>query len=149
MDLLLDTNVVIDHFGNRTGFIDEANKVFSIGVFRDANLWVAPQSLNDAFYILRKALPANKIQEAFSKSLTYLHICPVSHDLYLKATDLAWSDLEDCLISLCAEEVHADYIVTRDAKSFAKSPVKTIEPSELIELMRSRYGLEYGEIALK
>ena len=146
MDLLLDTNIVIDHFGNRPGFVDDANKVFCIGAFGDANLWVAPQSLNDTFYILRKVLGAEAIQKAFAKSLTFLHVCPVSHDLYQRATDEAWPDMEDCLIALCAQEVKADYIVTRDAKGFSKSPIKAISPQEALELMRSKYGLEYDQV---
>ena len=40
----------------------------------------------------------------------------------------------------------ADYIVTRDAKGFSKSPIKAIGPQEALELMRSKYGLEYDQV---
>ena len=148
MDLLLDTNVIIDHFGNRPGFVDASNKIFCMGAFGDANLWVSPQSLNDAFYILRKAAPAESIQAAFAKSLAFLRVCPAGQDLYQRATALAWPDMEDCLIALCAEDVKADFIVTRDANGFAQSPVKAATPGEIIELMSSKHGLEYDEFAL-
>lgn len=148
MDLLLDTNVLIDHFGNRPGFVDGSNQVFCMGAFGDVKLWVAPQSLNDTFYILRKALSSSAIQEAFAKSLSYLNVCPVNHGMYLRAAQEAWPDMEDCLIALCAEEVHADYIVTRDTRGFEKAKVQAVDPKEVIAIMKDKYGLSYEWIDL-
>lgn len=146
MDLLLDTNVVIDHFGNRPGFVDDANQVFCMGAFGDVKLWVVPQSLNDAFYILRKVLSPAAIQDAFAKSLSFVNVCPVSHGTYARATQQAWSDMEDCLIALCAEDVNAQYIITRDKAGFVNAKVKAVEPKEIVAIMRDKYGLSYEDL---
>lgn len=43
-----------------------------------------------------------------------------------------WDDFEDAVQSVTAERVHADYIITRNVRDFAKSKVAAFTPSELI-----------------
>jgi len=146
MDLLLDTNVVIDHFGARPGFDTDAHKVFATGLFGDATLWVTPNSLRDAFYILRKTVSPADIQAAFTRSFSCVHVCSVCQEDIERAASLSWQDMEDCMISVCAEKVHADYIVTRDANGFSASPIKTISPAELLKKMAEQQNIHYDFI---
>lgn len=48
------------------------------------------------------------------------------------AAELEWDDFEDAVQSVTAERVHADYIITRNVRDFAKSKVVAFTPSELI-----------------
>lgn len=48
------------------------------------------------------------------------------------AAELRWDDFEDAVQSVMAERVHADYIITRNVRDFAKSKVVAFTPSELI-----------------
>jgi hypothetical protein len=41
------------------------------------------------------------------------------------------NDFEDAVQAACAERIGADYIVTRNLKDFAKSPVQAILPEAL------------------
>ena len=45
---------------------------------------------------------------------------------------MAGKDFEDAVQSATAEHVHADYIITRNLKDFAKSKVMAFTPSELL-----------------
>jgi len=49
MNLLLDTCVVIDYLGRKEPFYAEAERVMAAGFFGDAKLWIAGQTINDAF----------------------------------------------------------------------------------------------------
>lgn len=49
-----------------------------------------------------------------------------------RAAELNWNDFEDAVQSVTAERVHADYIITRNVRDFAKSRVIAFTPSELI-----------------
>lgn len=44
-----------------------------------------------------------------------------------------FSDFEDCLQDECAQEVSADYIVTRNVDDFKHSHVKAITPEEFLQ----------------
>ena len=46
----------------------------------------------------------------------------------LRAARLEWKDYEDCLVAICADKVKADYLITRDIKGFARSPVPVMRP---------------------
>ena len=142
MDLLLDTNILIDHFGNRNGFADDAHKVFAFALFGDATLWAMSSAFVNAFYILRKGRSPEDIQSAFQASYPYVKVCSAGAEDLANATSRQWRDLEDCLVAVCAEKLHADYIVTRDVKGFARSSVPAISPTELLERMRER-GITY------
>jgi predicted nucleic acid-binding protein len=49
MNLLLDTNVLIDFIGRRAPFYEDAKHVIAAGYFGDAHLWMAAQSAMDVF----------------------------------------------------------------------------------------------------
>lgn len=143
MDLFLDTNVLLDHFGNRPGFASDSRKVLAMGVFGDARLWAAPRSFSDMFYILRKAVSPGEVQRAFAKSYNFVNVCSEDAADMALAAERSWNDMEDCLIAICAEKVHADYLVTRDADGFADSTVEAIDPGSLIAKVEEERGISY------
>ena len=50
----------------------------------------------------------------------------------------AFSDFEDCLQDECAQEISADYIVTRNIGDFQCSKVKAVTLQELFKIIESR-----------
>ena len=47
----------------------------------------------------------------------------------------SFSDLEDCLQSICAKNVKADYIITRNIKDFTNSEVPAILPEDFLNIV--------------
>ncbi len=148
MNLLLDTNVYIDFLGRKEPFYPAAMRIAAAGYFGDCRLWVAAQSINDAFYVLSRYVDAAQVQQAIGKSFQV--IAPVSLALadYEHAVRLNWPDMEDCLVAIAAEKVRADYLITRDATGFARSMVPAIAPDQWLAIMRDR-GVEYDEVLLR
>jgi predicted nucleic acid-binding protein len=145
MNLLLDTNVLIDYVGRREPFCKDATSIIAAGYFGDVKLWMAAQSATDVFYVLSKYANSADIQRLLAR--LYEVVTPVSltcADL-TRATQLLWPDYEDCLISLAANNCQADYIVTRDLRGFDRSCVPVISPANLaVELTQS--GITYGSV---
>ena len=145
MNLLLDTNVVIDYLGRKPPFFEDACKVVAAGYFGDARLWVAVQSLKDAFYVLERYVDSLKIQQAIVKLCEVVRPIGLTGEEAVRAARLQWPDYEDCLIALAAQKADADYLVTRDAKGFDRSLVPVISPKDWLALMGRDSGLKYGE----
>lgn len=143
MNLLLDTNVVIDYLGRKPPFFDNAKQVMAAGFFGDVKLWMPAPSLKDAFYVLSRYANPVKVQKAFCGMCEVVSLVGVTERDVLRAARLEWNDFEDCLVSVCAEKAKADYLITRDAKGFSRSSVPTIDPAAWIDLMRKDHGLEY------
>ena len=47
-----------------------------------------------------------------------------------------FEDFEDCLQDECAQEVQADYIITRNITDFVQSRVKAITPENFIKMRK-------------
>ena len=117
MNLLLDTNVLIDYLGRKEPFFLSAQKVVIAGFFGDARLWVPSQSVVDAFYVLSRYVDSARLQAAVLKALTVIEPVDLTGASLERAARLGWDDLEDCLIALAAERVGADYLATpRDSR---------------------------------
>jgi len=138
MILILDNNVVIDFLIKREPFYEESSKVFLMGVFGDSDNYLSVPMLTDIYYILKKDHGSLDSQRLIEENLQYLKLAGTSADDACWCLQQRWSDLEDCLVARCAENIKADYIVTRDKSGFKNSLVPPITPAELIALMEAR-----------
>ena len=60
-----------------------------------------------------------------------------SQESVLKAIKMDnFTDFEDCLQDRCAEEVSANYIITRNTADFETSVVSAIEPDEWLKKLK-------------
>lgn len=63
MNLLLDANVFIDYLGRKEPFFADARAIVAAGFFGDAKLWVPAQAATDAFYVLNRYVPSERLQK--------------------------------------------------------------------------------------
>ena len=148
MKLLIDTNVLIDYLGRKEPFFAAAQKVVIAGLFGDAQLWVPAQSAVDAFYVLSRYVNSAELQRAIAKALTVVKPVSLTGEDIERVTRLEWDDMEDGLVAHAAEKVGADYLLTRDAKGFARSSVPVVSPDEWLAIMQRDYHLVYDEVLL-
>ena len=148
MDLLLDTNVLIDFLSRREPFYQNAVKLFAAGAFGDVRLWVPVQSLCDAFYVMRKHVDPQKLQRMIARVCDVVTPVDLTSQDASRALQLAWPDYEDCLISLAAEKAKARFLVTRDADGFTRSSVPTISPEGLLSMLQKQMSVCYDEVLL-
>lgn len=147
MNLLIDTNVLIDYLGRKEPFFTPAKTIVMAAFFGDVKIWTPAQSVVDAFYVLSRYMDSAKIQRAILKALELISPVDLMGADLERAARLSWPDMEDCLISVAATKANADYLITRDASGFERSSVPTLTPPEWAALMRTEHGLEYSEEA--
>jgi predicted nucleic acid-binding protein len=149
MVLLLDTNILIDLYGQREGFFEDAERLYGSALFGDNQVWSTFNSYTDVFYILhRSGMDSTTAQTAILDSLDGIHICEIGQDEIVAAAQAGWPDFEDCLISVCADKIKADYIITRDATGFTASKTPAATPSEFLRILREDYGIVYEGFGL-
>lgn len=146
MNLLLDTNTLIDYLGRKPPFAKPMQHLLAAGYFGDTSLWVPAQSMKDAFFVLDRYLDSLKIQRAMVALCEVVHPVSLTAEDAIRAAKLEWDDYEDCLIALAAEKVKADYLITRDRKGFSRSMVPTLSPQEWLTMMEKDRGLVYEDI---
>lgn len=93
---------------------------------------LAWHSLTNVFYIYGRKAGQKKAMEALQDTLSYMTVATVGQTEALRAFELGFTDLEDALQAVAAEAAQADFIITRDVRGFASSPVPPLSPEEFV-----------------
>ena len=109
MNLLLDTNVLIDYLGRKDPFFSSAQKVVIAGFFGDARLWVPSQSVVDAFYVLNRYVDSARLQAAILKALTVIEPVDLTGASLERARSTVPAVSPDAWLNIMREEHSLDY----------------------------------------
>lgn len=136
---MIDTNVIIDFLIAREPFYNSALQVIKKCASGEVNGYIAFHSLPNLWYILRK-IPEETRREWLEKICKILNVTYATHEAVIKAIKMEnFKDFEDCLQDRCAENVAANYIITRNTKDFETSIVSAITPEEWLKKHIARF----------
>ncbi len=130
--VLLDTNVILDLVLRREPWLSQAQAMWDVRDAKQITCYVPASSLTDVFYISRKQIGNDQAKHALRYCLANFEIVTVSRLLIEHALTLAGNDVEDNVLISCALAEALDLIVTRDVGDFSHSPIKAIEPSDVV-----------------
>lgn len=132
MTLLIDANIVLDVLQNRENFVKESAMIWKLCETEQAKGYISTLSFANIMYILRKELTSDKIEEVYHKLCLIFEFADFSSSVLSKAVEMNWKDFEDAVQSATAEQIHADYIITRNVRDFTRSKVVAFTPTELL-----------------
>lgn len=95
---------------------------------------VAVGSLKDAYYILCRQYGEPCARTSIEKLTELLVIAPTSAEECELSLHGNEPDFEDGLIRACAELNDVDFILTRDARAFARSKVRAVTCAEYLKI---------------
>lgn len=133
MKVLIDTNVILDVLCNRPEFVEQSSKVWKLCETEQVEGYISALSIPNIVYILRKELDAEKTAGIVEKLLLIFTIADLTAKDISRAAKMRLSDYEDALQICCASRIKAQYIVTRNVKDFAGSPIVALKPSEFLD----------------
>jgi len=133
--LLLDINVIVDVLTARRPWVEHSAAVLSL--LDDARVegFVAVHTITTIHYLLTEHLGRKKAAAALLDVLRLVRVVPVDHDMMLKALSLGWKDFEDAVQAVCALQVGADYVVSRNPGDFESFSIPVVSPSDLLALL--------------
>ena len=139
MEVLIDTNVLINYITNRPDtYLSESVEMIRLCAERHLTGYYAFHSLSTIWYVLRK-WPDEQRRMALGYLCNILHTAVADDSRIIEAvSNREFSDFEDCLQAVCAEDVGADYIVTCKIRDFSSSVVPAVTPKELLQIILKR-----------
>ena len=152
MNLLLDTNILVDVLRKRDFDYEESRLLLALGKLHEFELWISPSQLSDLFYILTsggKRHLAKAVSAELSDLFSFVRVCALGHDEANTALACGFDDLEDALICQAARSVRAEAIITRNQRDFEASPIPARSSKEFFAWLAAEKGLNYAEIALQ
>ncbi len=134
MNVLIDTNIVLDFLLEREPFLQDAEALFqAIGSGLVAG-YVTATTLTDIFYIARRQTQSiERARQAVSITLAVMEICPVDRAVVAAALTSGMTDFEDAVQIACAIAQGLDAIVTRDARGFTAVELPVLSASQVLE----------------
>ena len=137
MDILIDTNLVLDWFLKRQPFYDESKNILNKCWFSNINSYLTIHSICDISYIIDKKFSDDEKKKLFQLLLNRNEIISETKaDIESFIKNEKWTDLEDSLQMQVAEKCNLDYIVTRNISDFSASKIPAIEPKDFLSLCK-------------
>ena len=134
MKLLIDTNVILDAMMDREPWAKRAQDVILAIAEEKAEAYITASSFTDIYYLLHKHLrDKEQTKRVLLDLLVVVKVLDVTGADCEKAFDLPMSAYEDVLLAQCGKRHKVDYIITRNKKHYEASPVKAVEPEEILK----------------
>lgn len=133
MNVMIDTNIILDVLGKREPFVQEASTVLMLAAKGDISASITANTVTDIYYLTKKHLKNHEaVKNALLSLFDILEVVDVTKVDCIKAFDLPMNDFEDALLAHCAKRVKAEYIITRNVKDFINSSVISITPKDFL-----------------
>ena len=136
MKVLVDTNIFIDILLDREPFSADAIRIYKLCEQGLIDGYIAPITINNIYYICRKAKELENIKAYLSDIASYFTIVPMNNESIRKANRLKINDYEDALQYAMAMQMTCEYLVTRNVKDFKKlTHLKVVTPEEFLKIL--------------
>jgi predicted nucleic acid-binding protein len=89
-------------------------------------------------YLLNQSLSRSEATRALLRLLELFEIAPVNRPVIEEALQGRMMDFEDAVLAHSANLVGAVAVVTRNTKDFKFSPVKAVDPREILSLLENK-----------
>lgn len=133
MDILIDTNVILDVLLRREPFYKDAARICILSEKGIIRAYISATTVTDIYYIVRKELKSKELAfELLIDILKTINIASATEiDIY-EAIDLKWDDFEDSVQYVIGKRIDVKHIITRNPKDFLNSQIKTMSPEEYL-----------------
>ena len=135
MNLLLDTNVVLDVLLPRPKWQKPAELLWSAAEQGDISAYLTANSIADIYYLSRRLSDRTKAAVAVDLCLATFKIAPVDRAILERARQLGGVDFEDNIQLACCERLGLSTVVTRDISGFSGSALSVLSPEECVDLL--------------
>jgi predicted nucleic acid-binding protein len=133
MNVLLDTNIILDVLLKRSPFYIEALKIFELAEAGKINGFISATAFTDIYYLVRKAVGNKDAQKILRQLTTIFTILAVAEPEIFGALDLQWRDFEDAVQYAAAFDAQMDGIISRNKQDYQDSKVPLYEPAEFLQ----------------
>ena len=136
MNVLLDTNIIMDALQERQPFDAEAKEILLRAQNAEFTCYFTANAVTDIFYLYSKVRDLKSARQVLNFLLATYKIVSVTHKDCVNAMSIPIEDFEDALVSTCAKKAEVDYILSRDDKFLCeKSPVRVLEPKCFLKIL--------------
>ncbi len=134
MNVIFDTNVVMDVLTSREPFADASTEAMALAGDRGWNIAVTANTVTDLYFLLRKHFTNNMQAKNMLLALVErINVLDTTREICLRAFKSPVADFEEAVLTESALLWLTDCIVTRNTRDFANSPVEAMAPDDFLQ----------------
>lgn len=133
MNLLIDSNILLDILQEREPFIIDSYKIWTLCETKQIFGFISAITFANISYIMRKQIQPDNIDHILKRMSQIFYFTDLKFSDLENAAALKWKDFEDAIQYVTAERINADYIITRNIKDFENTKIPAITPNEFLE----------------
>jgi predicted nucleic acid-binding protein len=135
VNVLFDTNVILDVLLEREPHVEAASKLFALVDNGRIEGSMCATTATTIYYIAAKSFGDRRARDQVHGLLGLFEVASVGRDVLDAALDIDFSDYEDAVLHEAARAAGATAIVTRDSQDFANSAIPILDPQELLAVI--------------
>lgn len=140
MNVLFDTNVVLDALLDREPWADAAVALFDRVESGDVVGHLGATTVTTVHYIASRNVGAGAAEEMMRDLLRLFEVAPVNRAVLEGALGLGFADFEDAVLHEAGRLVGAGAITTRDPAGFLKASLRVYAPDALVAALDTGRG---------
>jgi predicted nucleic acid-binding protein len=139
MKITVDLNVILDVFLKRGDYWG-CGKIVTLCEKKICDGYIPSHGIPTIYYILQSNIGREAALEIVDYLIEVMTVVPVGNELLRSARRLSFRDFEDAIVAASAVESKSDFIITKNSKDFADSPVPTITPERFMHEIDLSFG---------
>lgn len=138
MRVLLDTCVILDALESRQPFSKDAEELFLAAANNLFTGCITAKASTDIYYLMHRHTHSDKAsREVLNKLFSLFEVVDTAGMDCRRAIPSPVLDFEDAVMIETAARTEATYIVTRNLKDFARSPVPVLSPKDFLAALNA------------
>jgi predicted nucleic acid-binding protein len=137
MRVLLDNDVTLDYVLKRPPAAVEAKEIFERLKRGEIDVFIAPITPVNVFYIVRKLKGKDSAFQAIKDLFKAVKVCTINKGLMQAALKSNFTDYEDAVQHACAEAENLDAIVTRNISDYKNAVLPVYSPAQFLNLLKT------------
>jgi predicted nucleic acid-binding protein len=138
MNVLIDTNVVLNILLEQPDFYTGSKKIFTLAEMSYITGFVSASAITDIFYVSQKWIGKAASRKSMKHILHVFHPATVTDNNIYDALDLEWDDFEDSVQYVVGTSLHVDYIVTRNIKDYSSGYIPAVTPEHFMQIITEK-----------
>ena len=133
MNVLLDTNVILDVALERHPYFADSDTILSLVEQGQIEGYISASTFSDLYYIIRKDQGRDLALDFLRNIVTFCQVASVDRAIISMALTTNFRDFEDTIQYSTAVVNQLDAIVTRNPQDFPVTTPRIMTPNQLIQ----------------
>lgn len=134
VNLLADTNIIIDLLAKREAFFSEAQQLFTLADIKEVKIYISALTFANTYYLLSRHSKPSEARKILIKFKILVGVLPVDDKIVGLALVSDFTDFEDGIQYYTALESNLDVIITRNKRDFKHSKLPVLTAAEYLAL---------------